>query len=132
MANILVEVIEPKQVRVQGEYDHAVIPGIDGDFGVDLNHTPFITKLRPGMLQLFKDKEISRYAVHDGFVTVENNHIIIVCDTIEKDSEINYKRAEEAKIRAEKRLNSAEDGIDFRRAEFALKKALIRLQLSNN
>ena len=132
MAEIQIEVIEPTRYKVQGKYDHIIVPGIDGDFGVDLNHTPFITKIRPGVLQLYKGQNLEKLAIHDGFVTVENNHVIIVCDTVEKDSEIDESRATAARERAEKRLKGSSEEIDFRRAEFALKKALIRLELSHN
>jgi len=132
MAKIKVEVIEPTQYKIQDEFDHIIIPGIDGDFGVDQDHTAFITKIRPGLLHLYKGNKVTRYAIHDGFVTVEDNHVVIVCDTVEKSSEIDIKRARSAKERAEKRLKSSGKEIDFRRAEFALKKSLIRLELGNS
>jgi F-type H+-transporting ATPase subunit epsilon len=132
MAKIKVEVIEPTQYKIQDEFDHIIIPGIDGDFGVDQDHTAFITKIRPGLLQFYKGSKVTQYAIHDGFVTVEDNHVIIVCDTVEKSSEIDFKRASSAKERAEKRLKTSGGEIDFRRAEFALKKSLIRLELGNS
>jgi len=132
MAKIKLEVIKPTQYKIQDEFDHIIIPGVDGDFGVDQDHTAFITKIRPGLLQLYKGKKIVQYAIHDGFVTVEDNHVVIVCDTVEKSSEIDAKRAVSAKERAEKRLKTSGEEIDFRRAEFALKKSLIRLELGNS
>ena len=129
MAKIQIEVIEPTQYKVRGEFDHVIVPGIDGDFGIDLDHTAFITKIRPGILHLYKGNKIEQYAIHDGFVTVEDNNVIIVCDTVENNSEINTRRANSARERAEKRLKGSAEEIDFRRAEFALKKALIRLEI---
>lgn len=129
MAKIQIEIIEPTKYKVQDEYDHVIIPGIDGDFGVDLDHTAFITKIRPGILHLYKGNKIEQYAIHDGFVTVEDNKVIILCDTVENNSEIDSNRANSSRERAEKRLQGSGDDIDFRRAEFALKKALIRLEL---
>jgi F-type H+-transporting ATPase subunit epsilon len=129
MAKLTFEVIQPTQSKVQGNYDHIIIPGIDGDFGVSENHTPFITKIRPGIMQLFKGTKIDKYAIHDGFVTVDENKITVVCDLIEHEEEIDKKRAASSQERAEKRLKTTNEEIDFRRAELALKKSLVRLDL---
>lgn len=129
MAKILLEVIQPTRCKIRGEFDHVIVPGVDGDFGISENHTPFITKIRPGILQLFQGKKNDRYAIHDGFVTVDNNRVIIVCEVIEHEKEIDLKRAESARQRADKRLKSTAEEIDFRRAEFALKRSLVRLEL---
>lgn len=132
MGNIKIEVLQPHQTKIKDHYDHVIVPGIEGDFGVAEEHTPFITKVRPGMLKLFKGSEEERYAIHDGFVTVENNVVRIVCEVIEKDDEIDISRAQAAKERAEKRLKSSEGEIDYRRAEIALKKALVRLKIKSS
>ncbi len=129
MAKIKLEVIQPIKTKIKGEFDHIIIPGIDGDFGISKNHTPFVTKIRTGILLLYKGEKVDKYAIHDGFVTVENNQITIVTEVIEKESEIDKARAKSAKLRAEKRLKSNEKNINFRRAEFALKRALVRLDI---
>lgn len=129
MEKIYVEIIQPKRTLVSGEFDHIIVPGTEGDFGVYANHTPFMAKIRPGILGIFTDENIVSFAIHDGFVTVENNKVTIVCETVEEISNIDLSRAEEAKSRAQKRMKKSDEQIDFRRAEFALKRALVRLSL---
>lgn len=131
MNKIHIKVIQPTQVRIDKEYDHVIVPGVDGDFGISFDHTPFITKIRTGVLQLFQNEKCEEYAIHDGFVTVENNIITIVCDTIEKKDEIDIVRANASRERAEERLKSSKENINFRRAEASLKKALVRLELNS-
>ncbi len=131
MGKIHIKVIQPTQIRIDAEYDHIIVPGVDGDFGISFDHTPFITKIRTGVLQLFQNNKSEDYAIHDGFVTVENNAVTIICDTIEKKDEIDIARAKASRERAEKRLKSSEENINFRRAEASLKKALIRLELNS-
>ena len=131
MGKIHIKVIQPTQIRIDAEYDHIIVPGVDGDFGISFDHTPFITKIRTGVLQLFQNNKSEDYAIHDGFVTVENNVVTIICDTIEKKDEIDIARAKASRERAEKRLKSSEENINFRRAEASLKKALIRLELNS-
>lgn len=131
MSKIHIKVIQPTQIRIDAEYDHIIVPGVDGDFGISFDHTPFITKIRTGVLQLFQNDKSEDFAIHDGFVSVENNVVTIICDTIEKKDEIDAARARASKERAEKRLKSNEENINFRRAEASLKKALVRLELNS-
>jgi len=131
MSKIHIKVIQPTKIRIDAEYDHIIVPGVDGDFGISFDHTPFITKVRTGVLQLFQNDKSEDFAIHDGFVTVENNIVTIICDTIEKKNEIDIARAKASKERAEKRLKSSEDNINFRRAEASLKKSMVRLELNS-
>lgn len=136
MMNLRLKIIQPNRTVIDTECDHVVIPGIEGDFGVSAEHTPFITKLRPGILTVYyqnnKQKKDS-FAIHDGFVSIEDDTIRIACEVIERNDEIDRKRAESAKQRAENRISAAEEGIDYRRAEASLKRALTRIQtLSDN
>ena len=131
MNKIHIKVIQPTQIRIDKEYDHVIVPGVDGDFGISFDHTPFITKIRTGVLQLFQNEKCEEYAIHDGFVKVENNIVTIVCDTIEKKDEIDIARANASRERAEERLKSSKENINFRRAEASLKKALVRLELNS-
>lgn len=127
--SIRVKIIQPVKIKTDGYFDHVIIPGCEGDFGVSSEHTPFITKIRPGILTLYKDNTTSKLAIHDGFVTVENNQVWILCDTIEEENEIDAERAQAARKRAENRLKSTETNIDFRRAEAALHRAIARLTI---
>ncbi len=131
MSKIHIKVIQPNQIRIDKDYDHVIVPGVDGDFGISFDHTPFITKIRTGVLQLFQNNKCEEYAIHDGFVTVENNIVTIVCDTIERKDEIDIARAKASRERAEDRLKSSKENINFRRAEASLKKALVRLELNS-
>ncbi|MDY6916250.1 MAG: F0F1 ATP synthase subunit epsilon [Candidatus Cloacimonadota bacterium] len=133
MATVHLEIFQPQKVRLKDDFDHIIVPGVDGDFGIYSGHTPFITMLRPGVITVYKGNKTKNYAVHDGFATVENDNIVIVCETIEAEEEIDVKRAKKAKQRAEKRLKAPPESsdIDFRRAELALKRALVRINLKN-
>ena len=56
---------------------------------------------------------------------------MILAEVAEWPDEIDINRANEAKIRAERRLDGKESGMDIQRAEIALKKALTRISLLN-
>jgi len=55
-----------------------------------------------------------------GFVEVIPNRVVILAQTDELSSDIDLKRAEEAKIRAEKMLNSKDPCVDHSAAGIAM------------
>ncbi len=128
-----VKIIQPTRIVLDSECDHIIIPGEEGDFGVSLHHTPVIAKIRPGSLIIYKDNKMVTYAIHDGFATVENNVVRIVCEVIENAEEIDTERAAKAQDRAKQRLSAPkEQEIDYRRAEAALKRALVRIEIAQD
>ena len=129
MSSISVEIITPTTIKHKGDAQQVIVPGIDGDFEILLGHTPFLTKLRPGILSI-KSESSKQFAVHDVFITVERDKVKIVCETIEENNEIEKDRAEISKLRAQKRLKDVNNkSIDMRRAEYALKRAVARIKV---
>ena len=128
---ISLKIIEPTKTSINGEFEHVIIPGIDGDIGVYEGHTPFITKIRSGVLTLYTGKkdQKEKFAIHDGFVMIEENSIKIIIELIESKDQIDVNRAEKARERAEKRINSPNADLDYKRAELALKRAVARLKV---
>jgi F-type H+-transporting ATPase subunit epsilon len=55
------------------------------------------------------------------------DRVVLLAQTAELASDIDEKRAEEAKSRAEKILSSKDPNMDFSRAELALVRAISRL-----
>ena len=53
----------------------------------------------------------------------------MLAESCEWPDEIDVERANEAKVRAERRIGSGKAEVDMVRAEFALKKALTRIDL---
>jgi F-type H+-transporting ATPase subunit epsilon len=69
-------------------------------------------------------------ALIGGFIEVKPDKITILAGSAELACEIDYKRAEAAKCRAENLLREKTADIDSDRAEVALKRALIRLKVA--
>ena len=133
MSELHIELVMPHDKKLDEFIERAILPGIEGDFEVLSGHTAFITKLRPGTLKVYKDSEELFFSLLDGFVTVEDDKIIILSENCESRKDIDLERANAARIRAEKRIaDTTNSEIDFRRAEFALKRAIARIDTCNN
>jgi F-type H+-transporting ATPase subunit epsilon len=125
------EIVTPERTFFSDEVEMVIVRGIEGDLAILKNRAPLITPLSIGKLRIFKDGEERIAAVVEGYVTVGKDKTTIITDAAEWPEEIDVERAQEAKVRAEKRLKESPEGLDIDRAELALKKAINRLEVAN-
>ena len=122
-----VEIITPDRIFFTGEADFLEFTAESGDLGVYKNHIPMTTVLAPGLVTIHNGDEEKVAAVHAGFAEILGDKVTLLAELAEWPDEIDEQRAIAAKERAEQRLASHTEDIDVKRAEFALKKALIRI-----
>jgi len=127
---IQLDIVTPERGVVSETVDELVLPGSEGYLGVRPGHAPLLTSLKVGAIEYRKGKEVSFLAVSWGFAEILPDRVAILAETAEKAEEIDVDRARRAKERAEGRLRKPDPDTDFRRAEVALQKALIRLQVA--
>lgn len=61
---------------------------------------------------------------------ITQEKVTILAQSCEWPEEIDVNRAQEAKARAERRLKSSDANINMARADLALRKSLIRIELA--
>ena len=131
MANIRLDVVTAERAVYSDDVDIVIAPGVEGQLGILPNHTPLMTLLQPGELIARKGTEEYSLAVSGGFLEVRPDRVIVLADSAERAEEIDIARAEEAKQRAEQRLEeSYVPAVDAARAEAALRRSLIRLKVA--
>jgi len=128
MATIQLEVVSAERLVFSGEVEKVVAPGAQGQLGILPHHAPLMTMLDPGELMVTQDGGEICITVTGGFMEVRPDHIIVLADAAERADEIDIDRAEEAKRRAEERLQSKVADMDLAKAEVALKRSLVRLK----
>lgn len=130
MATTRLEIVTAERVVFSEEVDTVIAPGIEGQLGVLPHHAPLMTTLMPGELLVRKGGEEFALAITGGFVEVRPDRIIILADAAERVEEIDVARAEEAKRRAEERIKAPTSDVDLLRAEAALRRSLMRLEVA--
>lgn len=125
------EIMCPDRSFFHGEADMVEMNTTEGYIGVYPGHIPLAALAAPGILVIHNDGEEKRAALHSGIIKIDQSRIMILAEVCEWPDEIDMNRAEEAKIRAERRLAGSESGIDIQRAEAALKRSLTRISLKN-
>ena len=125
------EIIAPDRVFYSDDVDMVEYNTSEGEVGIYANHIPMTQIIAPGELIITESESSKKHAaLHTGFVEVEGDKVTILTEAVEWPEDIDVKRAEEAKIRAERRLTSTSGEADILRAELALKRALLRLSMA--
>ena len=102
----------------------------EGEVGVYAGHIPMTQIIAPGKLVITEENGEKIAALLSGFVEVTESRVEILAEACEWPEDIDRVRAEEAKIRAERKLSNPDGKTDILKAELALKRALIRLSIS--
>lgn len=127
---IALEVVTPERVVMQAQVDSIVAPATLGYLGVLANHAPLVTGLEIGVIRFRQQGQQNLMAICGGFMEVKDNKAVILADTAETADQIDVDRASRARERAQQRLTQKPHGLDYARAEMALKRALIRLRVA--
>ena len=126
------QIVTPDRIFFQGDAEMIELKTTEGDIGVLKDHIPLTAIVAPGILRITNNGEVKEAALLSGFLEILQDKVIILAESCEWPEEIDINRAEEARIRAERRLKSAEAEINETRAEMALRRALIRKELAEN
>ena len=125
------EIVSAERSLFSGEAKFVVVPGVDGELGIFPNHTPLLTKIKPGTLKFHaKDEsEETLFFVAGGFLEVQPTVVTVLADTIVRGEEIDQARAEESMRNAEEAiLKAPEDKIALATAQAELSYAMAELR----
>jgi F-type H+-transporting ATPase subunit epsilon len=129
---INLEIVTPEKHLFSGAVDSVTVPANTGYLGILPGHAPLLAELGIGEIS-FRIGEKTEYLFCSwGFLEVLPDRAVLLAQTAELASDIDIKRAEEAKARAEKLLLSRDLSIDFHRAELALLRAIARLDAAKH
>jgi len=129
---INLDIVTPEKRLVSQVVDEVVLPGTEGSMGVLPGHAPLLTGLDVGEL-MYRRGNVRHYlAVARGFAEVLGDRVTVLAEVAERAEEIDRTRAERARDRAIGRLKSRDPETDFKRAQVALEKSVIRIQVARN
>src|SRR5688572_8602602 len=129
--HLTLEIVTPERPLIREQVDEVIVPAAQGYLGVLPGHTPLLVKLDIGQLSYRKGQETFYLLVAFGFAEILADRVTILAQTAEKAEEIDLKRAETARDRAQERLAQPTMEMDFERARIAMMKALVRLQVAS-
>lgn len=128
MKRIKVRIITPHGLYKETRAEIVNVFSTEGQRGILPNHMPIVLALAISRMELEEEKR-ETYAIVGGMLHFKDNECLILTPAIESQAEIDLKRAQESKARAEARLKST--NYDLKRAELSLKRALNRIAVKN-
>ena len=124
------EIIASDHKFYTGECEELVFPAIDGLYGVLPGHEPMVTAVDSGELKYKINNEWHYAAVSDGFAQILPQKVVLLADTVELPEEIDVKRANEAKLRAEEKLRQKQSILEYYQTQASLNRAMSRLKVT--
>lgn len=128
--------ITPYVKKYDGEVKNIICKNSEGEFSINVDYQHFLSTTVSTELIITDDKDNKiSYFVSGGMIEVSNNVVTLCVDSAETREEIDIKRAELAKERAENRLtksNENDDVIEELRINLALQRAIARIDFYNN
>ena len=121
------EIVTPKGIYKDTEVSILNVVTPLGQTGILAHHTPLASGVEIAEMNYVENGQRQFFAVGGGFLYVGEDKVTLIANTCESAEEIDLRRAEEAKARAEKRLSEKNSDMDVMRAEIALKKAITRI-----
>ena len=128
-ATIHVDVVSAEASIYSGEAEFVVLPGEAGELGIYPRHTPLITRIRPGTVEITLAgggaKEL--IFVAGGILEVQPKVITVLADTAIRGHDLDEAKANEALEKAKVALANAQDKQEIAtlQAEFAMQAAQI-------
>jgi F-type H+-transporting ATPase subunit epsilon len=128
---IHLDIVTPEKVIFSESVEMVTAPGTLGEFGVLPGHADFVTTMEIGEVCIKKGDRSYFVAISGGFAEVMSDKITILADTAEMSHEIDIKRAEAAKNKAEEKLrNLTSEDKEYQEIVNALKRADNRIRVS--
>lgn len=124
--------VTPDGRVLEDDYNMLSCKAESGELGILPGHIPLVAPLSINAIRLKRDDQDEFVAVNGGFLEVRPDKVTVLAQSAEKASEIDVKRAEEAKERAAQLLEKQAADTDIARAKLALNRAINRIEVAKH
>lgn len=125
-------IITPEHSFFEDDVEMLVFDSADGEIGVLPGHEPMIVAMEDGEIRIrlkggaWRDAATSR-----GFATIRPQEVLLLTQTAEWPEEIDVRRAEEDRYRAQEQLRQRASLREYHLARTSLSRAMARLRVVN-
>ena len=109
MASFHFELVSPERLLFAGEVESVVVPGTEGQFTVMRDHAPFMSTMKPGVIEVNEGGSKSqRLFVRGGFADVSPSGLTILAEQAIPVEDINLAHIEAEIQYAQEDLSDAQ------------------------
>lgn len=127
-----VEVVTPSGVVLNKEVEEVIAPGVMGEFGVLIGHTPMLTFIKPGVLSCLENDRFVKYAVGSGFCEVLKDAVNVLVVEAHAAEQIDKVAANEDLVRLEREIlevNATDNPTEYERLSDSIKVARAKISI---
>jgi F-type H+-transporting ATPase subunit epsilon len=122
-------IVTPDGKVYSEEVDMVTLPGVEGQLGVFPQHVPLMTQMVPGEIIARKAAQDYFLAVGEGMIEITGDHVAVLTDMAIAAEHIDEAKAEEARQRAEARLQEKISDEEVASVNSALAHSLAQLHV---
>ena len=112
-----VEILTPEGEVFNDEVEMVSTKTTVGSIGLLANHQPLLAMLDPTELRLYKsESDVVRFAQGEGFLQISGEHCLVLVDEVFELDQLDKGDLQSRLDRAEKEIESSEEGTEERRA----------------
>ncbi|MFN3889754.1 MAG: F0F1 ATP synthase subunit epsilon [Beijerinckiaceae bacterium] len=109
MASFHFELVSPERLLYAGEVESVVVPGSEGQFTVMRDHAPFMSTMKPGVVEVIESASKSqRLFVRGGFADVSAAGLTILAEQAIPVEDLSAERIDAEIRNAEEDLSDAQ------------------------
>ena len=123
------EIITPQATVFSEDVTMVTLPVITGQIGVYPQHVRLITQIVPGEMIVNRNNEETFFALGEGLVEIDPGRVSIVTDMAIPSDRIDEAKVEEARARAEARLQEKISDEEVASVNASLVRSLAQLQV---
>ena len=127
------DVVTPEKAVLSRKALEVVAPGSQGEFGVLIGHTPFLSTLKPGQIIVKTEDRDIYLAVGGGFAEIISNRVIILAETADMAEDIIAEDAKAEIDQAHEKLREiGRDDPEYTKWENRLVRAEVKIRVLEN
>ena len=124
------KIFTPEREFFEGNVEAVSADAPDGNVMILADHAPFIMPITVGTIRIKQYDKWDESVNTSGFLEVHHEGVLIFVQACEHPDEIDARRAEDAKKRAEEHLRQKQSMSEYKQSKIALARAMTRLQLA--
>ena len=131
MANtFLLRALTPDRTLLEEEVNMIVVRTVEGDIGILPGHEPCTVMLDSGVMMVHKDEQKEAYIVSGGFMTVEQDKVVVMSSLAERADRMEALLDEMEQQRLKRKADGKKWEGDLTKAERAIRRVLMGQETS--
>lgn len=132
MTPFRLKIVAPDKIFFDGETEQIIARTTEGNVGILAHHAKYVANLIAGPLKIKQEDGTYRVAaISSGAISVGDNLVTILVNTIEWANEIDIERAKRAEEAARERIKTSDSEKELDVATLKLKRALNRINIAS-